>query len=351
MRLNMLLIFGGQSSEHDISTMSAKNVLSYIDSGKYEILIAGITKDGRWLYLDDICDDWEKGGTPCLLSPDATEKSLYIFKGDETEKKKIDVAFPVLHGLYGEDGTIQGLLELAQIPYVGSSVLASAVSMDKVYTKQVVDHLNIRQADSVFITREDVKKNPEEAILRVEKKLPYPVFVKPSCAGSSVGVGKAKNREELRNAIITAEKFDSHILVEEMIYGREIECAVFGTTEDAKAFGIGEIITGENEEFYDFDAKYNNNRSVTDTNPKLPEEVKREIMESAEKIFKALSAFSLSRVDFFYSDQGEVIFNEINTMPGFTGISMYPMIMSAAGISKEELVENLIQTAFKRNEH
>ena len=231
MKQTIAVIFGGQSSEHEVSCMSVVNVASQIDREKYEVLLIGITEEGHWVKADSVESiqdgSWRESRVSAVISPDATEKCVIPEEDGRTEKRPIDVAFPVLHGLYGEDGTIQGLLELARIPYVGCGVLASAVSMDKLYTKIVVDDLGIRQAQYVAVRREELD-DMEAVILRVEEKLSYPVFVKPSNAGSSKGVSKAEDRDGLKKALTEAARHDRKILVEETIVGHEVECAVFG---------------------------------------------------------------------------------------------------------------------------
>jgi D-alanine-D-alanine ligase len=351
MKKNVVVLFGGNSSEHDVSCISAQTVIKNIDIELYNILLVGITKEGKWLFVDSveaIADGtWKDTGVPALISPDTTKKELIVLKDGTYESKNIDVVFPVLHGLNGEDGTVQGLLQLAKIPYVGCGVLASAVSMDKVYTKIIVDTLGIRQAAFVDV-RQEMLDDMEKTVMVVEDQLDYPVFVKPSCAGSSQGVSKAHNREELIEALRLAAKHDRKILVEETIIGREIECAVLGA-KDVKASGLGEILAAA--EFYDFDAKYNNAESKTVVNPDLSEKTVEKIRKSAVKIFKAVDGFGLSRVDFFVANKDGrevVIFNEINTLPGFTAISMYPMLWKEQGIETKTLVNDLIQMAFDR---
>ena len=257
------------------------------------------------------------------------------------------MVFPVLHGLRGEDGTVQGLLELARIPYVGCGVLASAVSMDKLYTKLIVDSLGIRQADYVPVRRSQLQ-DMNSVIASVENKLSYPVFVKPSNAGSSRGVTRADNREELITGLKEAADNDRRILVEEMIVGREIECGVFGDGDSTKASGVGEILAAA--EFYDFDAKYYNAESKTVVDPELPDGATERVREAAVKIFNAVDGYGLSRVDFFVKADGTVVFNEINTLPGFTAISMYPMLWEARGVNKRQLIDDLIDHAFRRYE-
>lgn len=345
----IVVLFGGQSSEHDVSCMSAANIIDCIDPDKYEICLIGITKDGKWIYTESIDDirsgEWTKGTIRAIISPQADIKTMYLIDGESVKQKRIDLAFPILHGLYGEDGTVQGIFELAGIPYVGCGVLASAVAMDKLYTKLVVDTLNIRQAKYQPVFKEQLKEI-DQVIDRIEAALPYPVFVKPSCAGSSKGVSKAKNSEQLIRALHEAAKHDRKILVEEAIVGREIECAVLGGHE-VRSTGVGEILSAA--EFYDFEAKYFNAESKTVLDPELPEETVEEIRRDAVEIFKAIDGFGLSRVDFFVThDTGEVVFNEINTIPGFTTISMYPMLWERKGIGKKALVEKMIELAYNR---
>lgn len=350
MKETLVVLFGGQSSEHVVSCMSAANVIDQIDKNKYDLLLIGITEEGQWILtpsVDEIRNDtWRSGKTHAVLSPDATKKCVIISEGDVTKEVRVDVVFPVLHGLRGEDGTVQGLLELARIPYVGCGVLASAVSMDKLYTKLIVDSLGIRQADYVPVRRSQLQ-DMDSVIAAIEKKLSYPVFVKPSNAGSSRGVNKAENKEELIFALNEAAKHDRKILVEETIIGHEVECAVFGGgLREVKASGVGEIMAAA--EFYDFDAKYYNAESKTVVDPELPGNAAEDVRKAAVEIFQAVDGYGLSRVDFFVTDAGEVVFNEINTLPGFTAISMYPMLWEARGISKPQLVDDLINHAKER---
>ncbi len=347
----LAIIFGGQSSEHEVSCKSAVTISNNVNKDKYDIIYLGITKEGHWLKADSVeaikDDSWRNGKVTAVISPDRGQKGVLLIDQDHVTVKEIDVAFPALHGLYGEDGTIQGLFELAGIPYVGCGVLASAVSMDKLYTKQIVDRLNIRQAKYVAVYRNELSKM-EECLGKVEEAFSYPVFVKPSNAGSSCGITKAHNKEELKKGLTEASKHDYKILVEETITGRELECAVLGGDE-VKASGVGEILAAA--EFYDYDAKYNNEASKTVLSPVLPKGVSEEIGEAAVQIFKAVDGFGLARVDFFLDTvKNEVVFNEINTLPGFTSISMYPMLWEEKGIPKTELVDQLIELAFCRQE-
>ena len=346
----LVVLFGGQSSEHSVSCMSAANIIEQIDKTAYELLLIGITQEGSWLKADSLEDirsgAWRESSVGAVLSPDATEQCVILTDGEDVEKFHVDVVFPVLHGLFGEDGTVQGLLELARIPYVGCGVLSSAVAMDKLYTKIIVDDLGIRQAAYEPVYKHQMEQM-EEVLDRVEKRLEYPVFVKPSNSGSSRGVSKAGCREELRAGLLEAVKYDRKILVEETIAGHEVECSVFGGGKEAvAASGVGEILAAA--EFYDYDAKYNNEESRTVTDPELPGNAAEQIPEISKAIFRAIDGYGLARVDFFVKEDGEVVFNEINTMPGFTAISMYPMLWEARGITKKQLVQKLIDHAMER---
>ena len=346
------VLFGGQSSEHEVSKVSAANVISKINQDKYTVIPIYITKEGHWLLYDGPVeniknDNWQKYATSAIISPDATHKGIFRIVGDKLKLIPIDLVFPVLHGLNGEDGTIQGLLELAKIPYVGCGVLSSAVSMNKAYTKIVVDRIGVDQAKFVVVYRNEVENNIESCIEKIEQIGEYPLFIKPACAGSSVGVSKAHNRDELVDALWVAAKEDRTILVEENINGVELECAVLGNSE-VKASAIGQVLPAA--EFYDFDAKYNNKESKTVIPAPIPENKADEIREKAVKIFKALDGRGLSRVDFFMEKSGRIVFNEINTLPGFTPISMYTMLFNEIGISTEELVDKIIDLGFSRNE-
>ena len=350
-RKKIAVLFGGQSSEHIVSCMSAANVTAQIDTERYQLVLIGITEEGHWVKAESVEDiksgAWRESRVEAVISPDATKKCVIFTEDGKIWEERIDVAFPVLHGLYGEDGTVQGLFELAQIPYVGCGVLASAVSMDKLYTKIIVDDLGIRQADYVPVMSWRMKKDMDAVVKQVEDKFSYPVFVKPSNAGSSRGVSKAENREELVAGLWEAARHDRKILVEETIVGHEIECAVLGGGQKpVQSSGVGEILAAA--EFYDFEAKYYNEESRTVIDPELPGDSAARVRKAAEQIFNAVDGYGLARVDFFVKQDGEVVFNEINTLPGFTAISMYPMLWEAAGIPKKELINRLIELAFER---
>ncbi|ADZ85509.1 D-alanine--D-alanine ligase family protein [Cellulosilyticum lentocellum] len=348
MKKSVLLLFGGCSSEHEVSLKSATTILNNIDRSIYEVHPVGITKEGKWLLYTGTNNDlsnneWQKSGISAFLSPDATQKALWIFKGEgqESIKINIDIVFPVLHGKNGEDGTIQGLCQLAQIPFVGCGVLASAVSMDKAFTKIAVATKNVPQARFVLV-KEPELKHMEETIKKIESAFSYPYFIKPANAGSSVGISKANNKEELISGLYEAVKHDRKVLIEETIIGREVETAVMGNDEIVVS-GVGEILAAA--EFYDFDAKYNNAESKTVVDADLPNEIKEKIRGYAKDVFDAVEGKGLSRVDFFVKENGEIIFNEINTLPGFTSISMYPMLFAATGLSVKEIITKLLELA------
>jgi D-alanine-D-alanine ligase len=350
-KLTVAVIFGGQSSEHEVSRVSASTIISNLDPEKYYVIPVGITKDGKWMIYNGPVEnikngEWEKFGTPAVLSPDASQKGLLKTVGGKVKLIPIDLAFPVLHGKYGEDGTIQGLFELAQIPYVGNGVLSSSISMDKAFTKIIAKNAKIPQAKYVEVHSEDLKRIKTTAS-KIEKKLGYPCFVKPANAGSSVGITKAHNKEELMEGLKVAAVHDSKIVVEEGIVGREIECAVLGNRGHVEASCVGEIFSAG--EFYDYDAKYNNAESKTVVPAEISPEKQDEIRKMAVKVFNAVDGSGLARVDFFVENETEnVIFNELNTLPGFTPISMYSMLWAACGKSTAELLDNLIELALER---
>ena len=345
------VFFGGQSTEHEISCISGTTFAKAIDRDKYDVILVGITKEGRWLLADDIESirnkTWYDSKTTAILSPEADDPCLILIEGDKAKRVHIDVAFPTLHGMYGEDGTIQGLFDLAKVKYVGCGCLASALGMDKVYTKLVVDTLGIRQAKYAVIKDSDLP-DMDACIAKVKRKCgDYPFFVKPSRSGSSVGMTKAENEEQLKYALEFAARYDRKILVEEAIVGREIECAVLGDYNDVKASGVGEILAADT--FYTYDAKYNNAESKTVIRPEFPEGKEDEVRRDAIAIFKALDGYGLSRVDFFMENgTNEVVFNEINTLPGHTSISMYPMLMTDKGLDINKEVDRLIDLALAR---
>ena len=348
-----LIIFGGASSEHFVSCVSASYVISNIPTDKYEVVTVGITRDGEWyLYEGDVSflpeDKWLENGkiTKAVLSPDRKDKSLIVFRDDKVEKIKIDVAFPVLHGKNGEDGTIQGLLELSGIPYVGSDCRSSACSMDKAITNTLADSAEICQAKWLSCVAEEYREIKDDFLKKAEDYLGYPIFVKPANAGSSVGVSKAVDRASLEKAMEVAFKEDRKVVLEEFVDGFEVECAVLGNF-DAQAMSVGQIKPAN--EFYDYEAKYENDNSELYIPAHIPEETIDEVRKTAVRIYKVLGCSGLSRVDFFVTKRdGKVVFNEINTIPGFTPISMYAKLCEYSGISYSQLVDRLLMLAEER---
>ena len=346
---NVLVLFGGASSEHDVSTVSACSVLKHIPADKYTIYMMGITKEGKWyLYEGDVDalpeDAWLKSGkcTPAFVSPDRGIHGITVLRENGFENIRIDIAFPVLHGKNGEDGTIQGLFQMAGIPFVGCDMASSAVSMDKVFTNTVADANHVPQAAWDSITAYEYKTGAK-TLDEVAEKLGYPIFVKPANAGSSVGITKAHDRAELEGAMELALQHDTRILFEEFIDGYEVECAVLGNDELETGI-VGQILPAN--EFYDYDAKYANAASLLRIPAEVSEEKRNEVAEAAKHVFKALGGTGFSRVDFFVEKEtGRVLFNEINTIPGFTSISMYPKMMEAAGVPYGELCDRLLQLA------
>ena len=343
-KLKVAVIFGGQSTEHEVSCLSAYSVVNNIDREKFDVALIGITKEGDWVCLgdEDICNMKD-----CSWANKA-EKGVGI-SGGVGVLESCDAVFPVLHGLWGEDGTIQGLFELAEIPYVGCGVLASAVSMDKAYTKIILKDAGIPQCLHTVAYRSDIVNDITVCVEDIETKIGYPCFIKPSNSGSSVGVFKVKNREELKVALVEAQKFDRKVIVEEFVDGREIECAVLGN-ENPVASTPGEIIPSK--EFYDYEDKYSSGTSVVQIPADIPEEKRDEIKKYAVKAFKALDCAGLSRVDFFYKRAtGEIVLNEINTLPGFTDISMYSQMIKNDGMAFKDLITKLIELAFENKEN
>lgn len=340
------VIFGGISTEHDVSVVSGTDIMRNIDKDKYEVIPIYIDEEGNW-HEYKLTDKIFKVGDKITEKNPIENICEYL--------KKVDVVFPVLHGLGGEDGTIQGMLELLKIPYVGSKVLGSSVCMDKVYAKIIFEKAGILQTKHLYIRKYKenyiyVKQNFDEEICTIDEivkmadeQLKYPMFIKPSNSGSSVGISKATNKEELKKAIEYASKYDKKILIEEGINAREIECAVLGN-EELKASILGEVLAADT--FYSFDAKYMNQESRTEMPAKLSENLTKQVQELAKKAYKAADCKGLSRVDFFVDDELERIYiNEINTIPGFTQISMYPKLLEKTGIPYKELLTSLIELA------
>jgi len=385
-KLRIGILFGGRSGEHEVSLLSAASVLNAIDKDKYDVVPIGITKDGRWLTAGDAENLLQgklvieprqlRAGDPETTQPAAVlargeavvvppepvhrQSGLVPFQSDAALTRRaadrainVDVIFPVLHGTFGEDGTIQGLLELADIAYVGAGVLGSAAGMDKDIMKQLFKAAGLPIVKHVTVLRTDWQRDPKKVRREIEKKLKYPVFVKPANLGSSVGISKAHDRKELGPAIAEAAKFDRKIVIEEGVGGkknkaREIECGVLGN-DDPKASIAGEIVPCK--EFYDYDAKY----LVEGSEAVIPAKIAKAEMKTVQRLaiaaFQAVDCTGLARVDFLMDPRSRRIFvNEINTMPGFTAISMYPKMWAASGVTYPELIDRLIQLGIERHE-
>lgn len=349
---NLLVIFGGCSSEYEVSLRSAASVLRNVDRNKYNVLTLGITKDGQWYFysgdIDSIENDsWfrDEDTTPAIISPDKKDKALIILNDmGAYERIGIDVIFPVLHGKNGEDGTIQGIFELAGIPYVGCTPLASGVCMDKAFTNTLADAAGINGAKWVAFTETDYKDGRVN-FAAIEQRLGYPIFVKPANAGSSVGISKAHNHLELLNALDIAFSHDYKVVLEETLVGREIECAVMGNDKPV-ASCIGEILP--TAEFYDYEAKYIDNSTGLAIPADLSPEVSEKVRQAAVNAYRTMGCTGLSRVDFFLAEDGTIYLNEINTLPGFTSISMFPKLFGQVGVAYGDLIDRLIEYAEER---
>jgi len=351
-KLNVCVLFGGMSPEHKVSLRSAESVLSNMNPEKYNIIPIGISQEGDWTLYAGTDYSAIPAGTwvnhpdnrRAVISP-LRGQGILIFEGDAVVRQWVDVVFPVLHGENGEDGTMQGLLQLAGIPFVGPHVAASSVSMDKTLTKLVADAAGIRQADWIGATALEIKNHLDSVLQRIEDKFTYPVFIKPAGTGSSVGVSKAADREAAEAALRHAASFDDKVLIEEFIDGKEIEVAVMGN-HNPVASVCGEIDSGA--EFYDYDAKYLTDTSVAYIPARISQETEELVRETAVRMYTSMGCQGLSRVDFFvtYRDE-EVVFNEINTLPGFTSISMYPKLFAASGVPYDRLIDTLIELALE----
>lgn len=349
-RLRVGVVFGGRSGEHEVSIMSARSVIAALDSQRYEIVPIGISRDGNWYIGDNPLgifgpEDGSENSRRATVIPDPTAHGLFqLDHGMFTEQ--LDVIFPVLHGSYGEDGCIQGLFELAGIPYVGSGVAASAVGMDKALMKAMFAQASLPQVPYFVATRRQVQLDFSNIQHRVDEELGYPCFVKPANLGSSVGISKVKHRSELREACELAARFDRKLIFEAGVDAREIEVSVLGNY-DPIASVPGEIIPAN--EFYDYRAKYYDDRSQLIIPAQLSPSVVEQLQQMAIRAFQAIDGAGLSRVDFFVErDESAIYINEINTMPGFTKVSMYPKLWEVSGISYGELLDRLIELAFER---
>lgn len=372
-KLTVAVIFGGQSPEHEVSRMSAASIVRNIDTGKYNVVTIGINREGSWFYYNGPVEliengEWEsyakkqtKGAQPFNIlkfqnakvihrgkeKKGAGPRKFFEWLGAENSETKVDVIFPVLHGCNGEDGTVQGFFELMGLPYVGAGVLASAIGMDKSYSKIAFARAGLLQADYLVVHKNNLELDENAIISQIEEKFAYPCFVKPCNAGSSVGATKAHDEKELREGLKIASSYDRKILVEEYIDGRELECSVLGN-DKPQASTVGEIIPSR--EFYDYDAKYNDESSKLIIPAELPLSTIQDIRDCAIKAFQAIDCSGFARVDFFiHNESNQIYINEINTIPGFTSISMYPKLWEASGISYKELVDKLIKLAIERH--
>jgi D-alanine-D-alanine ligase len=335
------IIYGGKSSEHEVSLRTAFSIMEAVDYDKYEVIPVYIQLDGTWV----------KG--EMYNNKPTSVKSLRLDKVDEplsvfTLAKEVDVFFPVIHGPYGEDGTLQGMLEMLDVPYVGSGVLGSAMGMDKVMMKKVFESVSLPQCKFLSFTRKEISTSITSIAEKIERELNYPCFVKPVNLGSSVGISKAKDKESLIEALNIAARYDKKVIVEQFVQGREVEIGVLGN-EHVKTSVVGEIRSVG--EFYDYAAKYKNIGTELNIPAQIPSSVVKRIEETAKKAFTALECSGLSRADFFWNDETDALYiNEINTMPGFTPFSMYPMLFKEAGIPYAQLIEELIELALERYE-
>jgi len=381
-KMRVGVLFGGRSGEHEVSLLSAASVVDAIDKNKYEVVPIGITKDGRWVTADHAEQLLKGKGTPAESrhlragDPEATSAAAVLLKGEtiimppvpghelapfqsdvpqrrlEDRAINVDIVFPVLHGTFGEDGTIQGLLELADIAYVGAGVLGSAAGMDKDVMKRLFRQAGLPMVKHVTLLRRDWENGPAKARKQIETELKYPVFVKPANLGSSVGISKAHNSAELPAAIEEAAKFDRKIVIEQAVGGkaakaRELECSVLGN-DDPEASVAGEVIPIK--EFYDYAAKYVDEGSELVIPAKLTKTQTKQVREMAVRAFQAVDCAGLGRIDFLMDPRTEKIYvNEINTMPGFTSISMYPKLWAASGVPYRELIDRLIQLGLERH--
>ena len=351
-KLRVAVIFGGRSGEHDVSLMSARSVLSVLDPDKYHVTQVGITREGAWLTGDDALGRFEHGKTdellPVVISPDPSEKGIFTLQGETLRLfADVDVYFPILHGTFGEDGTIQGLFELADAAYVGAGVVGSAVGMDKGVFKEVMRANDIPVAESIIALRAEIEKNMKAVIERAEKVSAYPLFTKPANLGSSVGVTKCRNRSDLQEGLMEAASFDRRVLIERGVTNaREIEVSVLGNGEPTASV-CGEVLPSR--EFYSYESKYIDGTSGLQIPAELPKDVAEQIREYAVRAYRLVDCAGMARVDFFVEKETNKIYlNELNTIPGFTKISMYPKLWEASGLPYAKLVDRLVELGMER---
>lgn len=353
-KLRVGIVFGGKSAEHEVSLQSAKNIVDAIDKTKFDVVLLGIDKQGQW-HVNDASDYLLNANNPALIALNRSEKNVALVPGIEHNQLieasaaqtlgQIDVIFPIVHGSLGEDGSLQGMLRMANLPFVGSGVLGSAMSMDKDITKRLLRDAGLNVAPFITLTRANRQRI---AFADIEKQLGLPLFVKPANQGSSVGVSKVANEAQYHDAVALAFEFDHKVVVETGIKGREIECAVLGN-DAPQASTCGEIVV--NTEFYSYDTKYIDDKGAQVVVPApLSEEINNKIRAIAVRAYQALECSGMARVDVFLTPDNEVIINEINTLPGFTNISMYPKLWQASGVSYQDLITRLIQLAMDRHQ-
>ena len=351
-RKKIAVLFGGCSSEHEVSRVSAYSVINHLSEEKYKICRIGITKDGRWYLYEGPAEaipdgSWEKSEQkrPAFLSPDRSVRGIVVRGPEQTETLPVDCVFPVLHGRNGEDGTVQGLLQLSGLPFVGCGTLSSAICMDKAVTHTLLAGVGIKQAQYLWFYYPRYLEHPEKVRIKIGARLGYPVFVKPAGSGSSVGVSRVNSEKELDAAIRLAATEGAKILVEEAVSGQEVECAVLGNDAAQAAPAVGEIAASA--AFYDYDDKYKSGKSKLFIPAHLSEEVTEELRAVAVRAYRTLGCRGFARVDFFVRNRTEVLLNELNTIPGFTPISMYPKLWEASGLSYGELLDRLIDLALE----
>lgn len=353
-KLRVGIIFGGKSAEHEVSLQSAKNIIDAIDTQRFDVTLLGIDKQGEW-HVNDASNYLLNAENPSLIALNRSSRNVALIPGQEHNQliesrnahalTQLDVIFPIVHGTLGEDGSLQGLLKMANIPFVGSSVLGSAVSMDKDIAKRLLRDAGLQVAPFITLNRANRQRHTFAA---VSKTLGLPLFIKPANQGSSVGVSKVKNEQEFEQAVALAFRFDHKVLVEAAIVGREIECAILGN-DQPQASVCGEIVL--NDEFYSYDTKYINEQGACVATPAdLPAEINEKIRTIAIRAFQALECQGMARVDVFLTRDNDVIVNEINTLPGFTNISMYPKLWEASGLGYTALITTLIELALERHQ-
>ena len=347
-KIRVAIVAGGQSSEHPISCISASGVLAAIDKSKFEPILIGITQSGTWIDMRE--SDFEKGSDGLSYVPEQGKKlvvDVHGIKDSGGSDLGIDLVFPLLHGAYGEDGTIQGLFEMAGIAYVGSGVLASAVAMDKSFAKPIYADFGLKVADGITIHKDNWNKSKDLEIAKI-RALGFPIFIKPARSGSSRGTSKVKDESAIGAALEDAFNYDPRVLVEAAVVGREIECAVLQIDSVATASVLGEVRVHPPHEFYDFDAKYIDGSTTFDIPANLPESIASAISQAAITAFEALGCEGLARVDFFLNEDNQIIINELNTMPGFTPTSVFPALWQKTGKSYSQIITILLESALSR---